>query len=177
MLLPSLPDDARLWLFASLRPLTDSEQAALLGAARRFVAGWTSHGRPVPAEAGLLHGRLLAIGARLSASEVNAGVSGCGIDSLQHALEAEAARLGFGWVGGLDVLFRDLEGLIRTLPRADFRRLAREGTATAETPVFDLTLDTVGALRTPGVERPAGASWHGRAFRLGVPTAPEGPGR
>jgi hypothetical protein len=40
------------------------------------------------------------------------------------------------------------------------------GAVDAATPVFDLTLATVGALRVEGVERPAGRSWHGRTFGL-----------
>jgi hypothetical protein len=114
----------------------------------------------------LLHGRILAVGAKLSDAEVNAGVSGCGIDSLQHALEAQAEHLGFRWMGGLDVLFRDAEGALSCVTRSDFRRLARDGTVTSETRVFDLTPETAGALRAQGVERAAGTSWHGRVFRL-----------
>ena len=171
MMLASLPDDARLWLFAADRALTADEQTVLLDQMQAFIAGWTSHGRPVPAEATLLHERLLAIGAQLAQGEVNAGVSGCGIDSLQHALDAAAAQVGFAWLSGLDVLFRNDRGMIQALPRPAFRVLAKDGRVTAETRVFDLTLDTVGALRATGVERTAGDSWHARVFRIAAPTA------
>ncbi|NNF58715.1 MAG: hypothetical protein HKN04_10790 [Rhodothermaceae bacterium] len=169
-MLPSLPDDARLWLFAADRALSSEEQTALLSRMSAFIAGWTSHGRPVPAEAALLHGRIVAVGASLAEGEVNAGVSGCGIDSLQHALDDAAAQVGVGWLSGLNVLFRDDGGTIQALSRPAFRRLAKDGLVTTETCVFDLTLDTAGALRTIGVERPAGGSWHGRVFRLATPS-------
>ena len=36
----------------------------------------------------------------------------------------------------------------------------------AETPVFDLSLTTLGQVRDGGFEKPAGASWHARVFRI-----------
>jgi hypothetical protein len=166
MLLTPLPDSARLWLFAADRDLTAEEQATLLDRVRAFAAGWTSHGRAVPAAVDLLAGRVLAVGASLREDELNAGVSGCGIDSMEHAVAEAAAEVGVGWVPALAVLYRDAAGAVRAVPRPAFRRLAREGAVEATTPVFDLTLDTVGALRAEGVERPAGRSWHGRVFGL-----------
>lgn len=166
MLLAPLPNAARLWLFAATRDLADGEAADLLTRVRAFVTGWTSHGRPVPAAAEGLHGRLLAVGALLAEDAVNAGVSGCGIDSLQHAVAAAAEAGGFAWLPPLDVLYRDAAGTMQAVSRAAFRRLARAGAVTSATPVLDLTLPTVGALRAGGVERPAAQSWHGRAFGL-----------
>jgi hypothetical protein len=97
---------------------------------------------------------------------VNAGVSGCGIDKLQHAVEDAAGAAGFAWVAPLDVLYRDDAGEVRTLSRPAFRDLARAGAVHGGTPVFDLTLRTVGALRTEGIEHPAARRWHGRTFGL-----------
>ena len=93
MLLASLPDEARVWLFASNRALSADEQTAALAQTRSFLREWTSHGRPVSGEVGLHHERVLVVGAHLAESELNAGVSGCGIDSLTHAVETTAARL------------------------------------------------------------------------------------
>lgn len=172
MLLAPLPDSARLWLFAADRDLTDAEARALLERVRTFTAGWTSHGRPVASDAEVLDGRVLAVGATITEAEMNAGVSGCGIDKLQHAVEAAAKAGGFAWAGALDVLYRDADGRWQSAPRGAFRRLAREGTATAATPVLDLTHTTVGALRSHGVARPAGEAWHGRAFWPGGSVQP-----
>ncbi|MDX1419054.1 MAG: hypothetical protein R3181_03715 [Rubricoccaceae bacterium] len=166
MVLAPLPDAARLWLFAAARDLTGAEAAALVDRVRSFMAGWTSHGRPVASAAEVLEGRVLAVGAALSEAELNAGVSGCGIDKLQHAVEAAAEAGGFAWTGALDVLYRDADGAVQAVARSDFRRLARTGAVDASTPVLDLTLSTVGALRASGVERPAAQSWHARAFGL-----------
>jgi hypothetical protein len=162
-LLAPLPDDARLWLFAADRALDAGEQAALLARVRPFVASWRSHGRPVAAAAEVLDGRVLAVGGAITPEELNAGVSGCGIDAMTHAVDEAATTLGVGWLGGLDVAYRDGEAL-RVVPRAEFRRLARAGGVTPETPVLDLTAPTVGEVRARGVVRPAAEAWHGRTF-------------
>lgn len=161
---PDLPADARLWVFTADRALSTPEQERLRDAMTAFLAEWTSHGRPVLGDAAVLHDRFLVVGAHLGG-----GVSGCGIDSLVHAVEAMGDDLGIAWGDGLQVAFRDGDGAVQTLPRPAFRQLVREETVTAATPVFDTTLASVGDLRAGGLERPAGSAWHGRVFRLAEP--------
>jgi hypothetical protein len=161
MLSAALPDDARLWIFTADRTLSAEDRARLLDDLTRFVDQWASHGRPVPGEVDIHEDRFVIVGAHLEG-----GVSGCGIDSLTHAVEQAGEALGVRWVDGLNVVFRDTEGAIQVLPRPAFRQLARDGAVTGATPVFDTTVQTVGALREHGLERPAGSTWHGRVFRL-----------
>lgn len=164
MLFPELPDDARLWIFTADRSLSDADQAHLSEELGRFVEQWTSHGRPVPGAVAIHADRFVLVGAHLEG-----GVSGCGIDSLTHAVERAGEHQGIAWADGLRVVYRDGEGAIQVVPRPVFRRRAREGAITTATPVFDTTADTVGAMRTNGLERPAGSTWHGRVFRLMEP--------
>ncbi len=166
-MLDALPDDARLWVFAAARPLTPDAEARLLDAVRAFIGGWASHGRPVPGAAEVRDGRFLLVGAHLGEG-ANAGVSGCGIDSMTRAVEAAGEAVGVDWLGGLHVTYRDADGTVRAVSRPEFRAAVREGAVTDDTPVFDPTLATVGALREQGLERPAGESWHARAFGLGA---------
>ena len=163
--LPGLGDDARLWLFAVL-----GGDAAVVTDLQAFVPAWQSHGRPVPAAAADVTppgfpGVVLAVAARLSDADVNAGVSGCGIDAMQHAVEAAVARAGGHLVPALSVVYRDGDGW-QVAARPAFRALVQRGAADARTPVLDLTATTLGALRAHGLARPAGEAWHGRAFRL-----------
>ncbi len=166
-LLPSLPDEARLWIHAADWPLAEDEQRALRRALDAFVQTWTSHGRDVQGEYELLEGRFLLVGARVPAHDV----SGCGIDKLVHLIEETAGELGFAWLSPLHVFYRAADGTPQHASRAAFRRLAGEGAVTAETPVFDLNLASVGDLRAGRFEQPAGASWHARAFSLAQPAA------
>jgi len=158
-----LPPSARLWLFALDGPVPE----ALLADVRAFCAGWTSHGRTVAAAADVLAEVVVAVAAQISDAEVNAGVSGCGIDAMQHAVEGAAARYDRALAPALAVTVRDAEGTWRTVPRPAFRRLVRDGEAGPETRVLDLTPATLGALTAAGgVERAAAEAWHGVSFGL-----------
>jgi hypothetical protein len=164
MLLPTLPDHARLWVFTASRPLAPMAQESVMARVRAFLPEWVSHGRPIAAEAAFLHDRALVVGALLAQAEGE--ISGCGIDAMTQAVEACAE--GFSWLDGLHVVVRQGDEGFEALPRATLRRLVREGAVTADTEVLDATLPTVGALREGGLERPLGATPLGRA--LGVPT-------
>jgi hypothetical protein len=166
-MMTSLPDAARLWLFTLDRTLSDLEADALRSRLDAWLPSWQSHGRPVHAAAAVLEGRVLAVGAVISEADMNAGVSGCGIDAMERAVAGALEAEGLALAPALDVTFRD-ESLEtwETAPRPAFRRRVKAGEAGAETVVLDVTVDTVGALRERGVARPAGQTWASRAFAL-----------
>ena len=167
-MLDALPDAARLWLFALDRQPDADRLAGLLAEVRAWLPSWTSHGRPVTAQADALEGRVLAVGAVISPDEMNAGVSGCGIDAMQHAVEAALARHGLALADALAVTYHDGAGW-QTVPRPAFRQRVRAGAADGATRLLDLTPDTAGALRAHGLARPASETWAARAFRIGTP--------
>ena len=161
----SLPDRARVWLFGADADLPES----VLRDVRAFLPTWSSHGRSVRAEAAVLSERVLAVAALISPEELNAGVSGCGIDAMTHAVEAAFAEADVRQASALAVSFRE-DGAWRTVPRPAFRALARDGAVSGETRVLDLTPTTLGDLRqSGGAERRAAEAWHGRAFGLALP--------
>lgn len=160
-ILAPLPDDARVWLFAFDGPAGD-----VLPAVRAWLPSWTSHGRPVTAEAEVVHDAVLAVGAMISTAELNAGVSGCGVDAMQHAVESAAAGVGRALLPALLVVWQDGDGAWQASGRPAFRRAITDGAAEASTPVLDLTATTVGALRHTGVVHPAAEAWTGRLFGL-----------
>lgn len=163
-MLDALPGSARLWLFA----LDGEASARLVSTVNAFCETWTSHGRAVTAAAeALASGRVLAVAALISEVDVNAGVSGCGIDAMQHAVETAVAAFGLTLTPPLAVSYFDAGHGWRSVGRAAFRRLVSAGEAGSGTRVLDLTPGTLGALRAAGgTERPAGASWHAAAFGL-----------
>lgn len=161
----AMPDDARLWSFAAARPLTGEEAVRLLAHVDDFLAAWHAHGHPVAGAREWRHGRFLLV----AADERATGVSGCSIDSLFHTLREAEQELGTTLADAGLVWFREGEaGEIRSLPRPEFRVLARQGAVGPETVVFDLTAGTVGELRAGRWEVPARESWHARAFGLGA---------
>ena len=158
----SFADDARLWVHVTDRPLTAGEQQALKESVERFIDGWDTHGRTVRGAIDVQDDRFLL----LAATVEDGSISGCGIDASAHALEDIAQQIGFGWVPALHVLYRDENGDVQSCSRPAFRAKVEEGAITAQTPVFDPSVTRVGALREGAFERPAGASWHQRAFNL-----------
>ncbi|MFO7314485.1 hypothetical protein [Rhodothermus marinus] len=161
-LFTELPDEARLWIFAADRPLSDAESQTLLETLAPFLEGWTAHGLPVRGQATVLHRRFLLLAGHVPGGEI----SGCSIDAATRAVEAAAREVGITWISPLAVFYRDADGTVQRATRGQFRRLIAEGKVTAETPVFDLSLTTVGDLRRGAFEKPAGRSWHARVFAL-----------
>ncbi|GIV61696.1 MAG: hypothetical protein KatS3mg044_0562 [Rhodothermaceae bacterium] len=162
---PSFPDEASLWVYATERPLTANEQALVLDHLNRFFSGWASHGRPVRGAAQFLHDRFLLVAGHLEEGTI----SGCGTDACLDQVRAALEHVGTTWVSSLTIFYRDADGHLYGVSRPAFRRLIREGRVDASTPVFDLSLTTVGDLRAGRFERPAGQSWHATVFHLALP--------
>jgi hypothetical protein len=157
-----LPDDARLWVFAADRTLSHAERESLLAGVEAFLNGWAAHGAPVCGSAALREDRFLLV----AADERATGVSGCSTDALFRALGAAEDALGCSLRDGGLVFWRDGAGEVRADARPAFRARVAAGEVRADTPVFDTTIATVGALRDGGWERPLAAGWHGRAFAV-----------
>jgi hypothetical protein len=158
-----LPDEARVWLFAAERDFEADQWRAILDRVRGFTTEWQSHGRPVVAAAQVLEDRVLAVAGVITSEDLNAGVSGCGIDAMTREVEAAAHDAGCRWAGNLDVMYHDGESW-HVISRGEFRRLVGEGVVTPSTTVLDLTAGTLGHMREAGVARRAGDAWHAAAF-------------
>jgi hypothetical protein len=159
-----LPDDARVWVFAASRPLSEAEGASLLRRVDGFVERWAAHGAPVRGARDWRHGRFLLVGA----DERATGVSGCSIDSLFHALADAEAELGITMRDASAVYFRGEDGEVRSVPRPEFRRMAAAGEVRDDTPVFDNTVATAGDVRAGRWETRLRDAWHARAFPVGA---------
>jgi hypothetical protein len=157
--LGSLPDDARVWVFAAERTLAPAEADAVLGTVDAFLGVWAAHGHPLRSARELRDARFLII----AVDESAAGASGCSIDSLVREIRALERQLGVTLVDHGPVVFRD-GATIRRVARDEFAELARAGRVTPDTIVFDNTISRLASLRGGAWELPASASWHGRAF-------------
>jgi hypothetical protein len=157
--LATLPDSARLWVFAAERPLLPAERETLLADVDAFLDQWAAHGVPLTSARDWRYDRFLLV----AVDEAPAGASGCSIDALTRLLREHEGRLGIGLLDNGPVTYREGDRISR-LPRPRFAELAASGTVGPDTTVFDNTVATVGAVRAGRWETAARHTWHGRAF-------------
>ena len=153
----SLPDDARVWIFGTDRPLDAAESTRLLSVVDAHLARWAAHGEPLSSARDWRDDRFLTI----AVDQRTAGASGCSIDALFRQLQNLERELSLSIVGGGRVFYRDAAGEVKAVDRAAFAALAERGVVTPETSVFDPTVQTLGAWRA-AFERRARESWHGQ---------------
>ena len=154
-----LPGDARVWVFAASRPLTDAEQQRVLTETDAFIDQWTAHGVPLSAARDVRHARFLFVGV----DERAAGTSGCSVDALVRRMGQLQSLLGLELTDNAPVLFRKGQQIER-VPRERFAELAAAGEVGLDTVVFDNTIQRVGDIRDGRWEVRAADAWHARAF-------------
>lgn len=157
----ALPANARLWIFAAERPLSEREREYLLSTVDTFLDHWQAHRRPLVSARDFRHDQFLFVGVDESA----AGASGCSIDALVRDIKQLESELGLTLIDRAPVLYREAaDGPIVRVPRDEFAALVRAGRVTKQTIVFDNTLTQLGDLQAGRWEVPAEQAWHGRAF-------------
>jgi len=154
----SLPDSARVWVFASDRELTGAAADTLLAAVDQFLSQWKAHGMPLRCSREWRDERFLAIGVDVEAEHA----SGCSIDGLFRTLQQLERTIGSRLVGGGRVFYR-VGSEIRAATRDEFIERIKRGEVRSETPVFDTSLTGARAWRT-GFEQPAGSGWTASYF-------------
>lgn len=159
-----LPDNARLWAFASDKELDQDEQTRIREFVSEFLDGWAAHGAALTAGFDLLRNRFLLVGV----NQDDTAPSGCSIDAMTRFLRQVREQSGLDFLDAPHCAFLS-EGNVQAVDRATFRRYAEEGTVDSDTIVFDLTVPTVGDVRTGKFETAAAGTWYGKAFPLAQP--------
>lgn len=151
----TLPDNARVWVFAARDPVRGERADLLLREVDAWLDAWKAHGTPLACARDWRDDHFLAIGVDQSV----AGASGCSIDALFRVFQALQPALGTTLLGGGRVFYRDAAGIVRGVDRPAFARLRESGAVHDATPVFDTTLTDAAGWRR-GFERPLAESWH-----------------
>lgn len=154
-----LPPNARVWIFASDRPLHEEEANILLEDVDAFLEQWKAHGAPLRNARDWREDRFLAIGVDPTAEQA----SGCSIDGLFRALQAMEGRLATSLVGGGRIFYRDAKGRPQLALRKEVPAFFATGEITSDTPVFDTSLTDATAYRER-FERAARDTWVGSLF-------------
>jgi len=159
------PDDARLWVFAARDPLEAEAAARVANSVDTFLDGWAAHGHPLRASRRLEEGRFLFV----AVDRASEPPSGCSIDAMVRHLRSLEPEVGTQLVAHGPVWYRNAEGQVECVERAEFKARIAAGDIDEDTPVFDTTLTEVAGLRGGRFEGPASASWHGPAFFRSAP--------
>jgi hypothetical protein len=154
-----LPPHARIWIFPSDRPLSADAESGLLETVDAFLESWAAHGTPLTGGRDWREGRFLIVGV----DETTAPPSGCSIDSMVNELKKVGSELQVDFLDRAPIWYR-AEGDLRHACRPEFKRLVQDGKVTLQTPVFDHAITRKAQLDGGEWERPAGTSWHRRAF-------------
>jgi hypothetical protein len=144
-----LGNKAHVWIFGISPSLDAAKEAVVLRNVDVFLDNWAAHGTPIRGARELREGSFLVI-----AADENCEKSGCSIDRMFGTLKQLERDLSIQILDSNRVFFRDAGG-VRAVARNEFRN-----TASVQTPVFDVTAEHLGDVRSGAWERPAGDSWH-----------------
>lgn len=160
MILPELPDYARVWVYTANRELTPSEQSHLLNEMHVFTGEWKAHGTALSAGVAFLHNRYLI----LAADESAARASGCSIDASVRALNSIGDELSIDFFVRTLVTYRHGAEQPTTAPIHEFWALRKAMRINDHTEVFNATAKTLGEVRLGGWQT-FDQSWHAEMWR------------
>jgi hypothetical protein len=131
----TMPDNAKVWVYAANRLLTVEEHAQISAKGNLFVNKWTSHQQKLTASFDILHDTFIVI---MVNEDVNP-VGGCGTDDSVHFIKSLEQEFGIGLFDRLQVeLMKDGQVIITS--RSAALSLYEEGAITEETVFFNKNL-------------------------------------
>lgn len=153
-------NESKAWIFGIPAPLDAEAREKAVREMVDFAAGWRSKGKEVRASVELRDERFLIV-----AAEEWVMSSGCAMDRVFKQVRSISGELGVDLLDANTVFWREGDR-VRSASRSEFRRLAERGEVGPDTLVYDITVDSVAALRNGEWLRPAARSWHAAAFPL-----------
>ena len=150
----SFNDHARVWFYFFNRPLNRQELQDLKKNLDAFMMDWNSHKENVRGDYVVFENQLAVL------CTEHEGISGCSIDSSVRIFKDFRSQKGADALDRNNIFYRNKAGKIESVKRRDFFGLQETKKIDEKTPVFDLTAQTLGELRTKGIEKKLGESWH-----------------
>lgn len=130
-----MPEDARVWVYAANRVLTQAEQTEITAKADVFVSGWTAHQQQLKASFIILNNVFLI----LAVDENHNEVSGCGIDKSIHFMQEIDKTYTLNLFNRLQIELL-LEGETILTNKQKLAVMLQDGKANAQTIMFNKTI-------------------------------------
>ena len=134
----TLPEQARIWLYASEKALTQSQQDYILNIISEELKGWNAHKQPLTAGVAILENHFIVV----ALDESKNGASGCSIDTLQKTIQKIEKEFSISLMNRLNV-FCKIEDEILSMPSFKLGSVADKDTL-----FYDLTILTKNDLNT-----------------------------
>ena len=168
--LESLPDSARVWIYQSSRPFTESEITVIRSQINGFVGEWTAHSQQLTAVGDVLFEHFIV----LAVDEKQAGASGCSIDKSVYFIKSIENQYDTQLFERMNFAYLD-DGEVRVVSSSEFskRYTVRKdsygegynpeisGRLSDDTLVFDNLVQSIGDMKK-GWVKPLANSWHKR---------------
>ena len=130
-----MPINAKVWIYAANRILTQAEQTDITAKAYVFVSGWTAHQQQLKASFAILNNVFLIV----SVDENYNEVSGCGIDKSIHFMQEIDKDYALNLFNRLQIeLLVDGETILTN--KQKLAVMLQEGEANAQTIMFNKTV-------------------------------------
>lgn len=155
----TMPDYARVWLYASDRAFTPQEEAVINGWLAEFTKGWNSHGANLTASAAILHHQIILF----AVDESQTPPSGCSIDKSVALLRQIERQMGVNLLDGGRVFYQQNEQ-IKSVRLPQIKQEIELQHIQANTPILNMQANTLQAVHN-SLFVPAAQSWMARYFR------------
>ncbi|MFN0202102.1 MAG: hypothetical protein ACKVTZ_11315 [Bacteroidia bacterium] len=129
-----------IWFYSFIQPLSASQIASLTQAFDGFLANWKSHGTPVTSNIQFYHQHFIVIQAELHGGQP----SGCSIDSMKKSVGEILQAQQLAETDAAQVFYQNVAGELASVHFKEIAQLLQSGELSAETMVFDHTLNQTG---------------------------------
>ena len=134
----TLPEEARIWIYASENALTEDQQSHILTYIAEHLKGWNAHKVPLTAGVTILENHFIII----ALDENKNRASGCSIDTLQKTIQELEKDLSIALMNRLNVFCKIGEELL-CIPTFKLGSVANN-----ETLFYDLTIQKKSEIKT-----------------------------
>ncbi|MCT4580320.1 MAG: hypothetical protein N4A35_02800 [Flavobacteriales bacterium] len=149
-----LAHTAKVWVYQAKEPLTEQQKEAVLAIGEDFIYSWESHGNTIPASIDIFYNQFVLI----TADDCGESLCGRAKDAQVRLMRQIEIQLGITLTDRMVTAYKHDE-TVKSISFNAFKELAKNGTITAETIVFNNLIETKEDFITKW-ETPAKNSWH-----------------
>jgi len=154
----TLPDQAKVWMYQSSKPLQESEITTIRNFAEEFLSNWESHGIPVEGAIDIVKDHFI----RIAAFTNEPSMCGRAQDAQVNFVKDIELKLNLVLTDRLELAF-EIQNVVKIIQMSSVETNISERTIMAETVFFNNLVSSKSEFRN-GWSVPASKSWLDRFF-------------